>query len=84
MMKKYGHSQGNGHHILFTKKNDKKVTILLVYIEYIIVTCDNDEEIDMMKKMFMIELELKDLRKLRYFLDIELARSRIGLILNKR
>lgn len=62
----------------------EKVTIVLVYIDDMIVTGDDCEKIDMLKRMLATEFELKDLGKLRYFLSIEIACSLTGLILNQR
>ena len=44
-MKKWGYSQSNGDHSLFYKhSNMEKITILIVYIDDIIITGDDSEE----------------------------------------
>ncbi|CAN6440880.1 unnamed protein product [Victoria cruziana] len=79
-----GYRQGNEDHTLFVKRCDLSVAIFLVYVDDMIVTGDNINEINRLKKRLATEFELKDLGKLRYFLGIELARSKTGLILNQR
>ncbi|CAN6470368.1 unnamed protein product [Victoria cruziana] len=79
VMKMNGYRQGNGD-----KRRDLSVVVFLVYVDDMIVTGDDVNEINRLKKLLAAEFELKDLGKLRYFLRIELARSKIGLILNQR
>lgn len=71
MMKEQSYSQRNDYYILFVKRNEKNVTILLVYVDDIIITYNDDEEMGRMKKMIVVEFELKDLGKLRYFLTLK-------------
>lgn len=42
----------------------------------IIVTGDDEKEIVQLKKILNNEFEIKDLKKLRYFFGMEIARSR--------
>ncbi|CAN6444973.1 unnamed protein product [Victoria cruziana] len=83
-MKKEGYSQGNGDHMLFVKKVEGKTVILLVYVDDMIVTGEDESKIKRMKEFFSSEFELKDLGRLRYFLGIEVAYSNNGLTLNQR
>ncbi|CAN6439865.1 unnamed protein product [Victoria cruziana] len=76
VMKKSGYSQRNGDHTLFVKRSGTLVAIIFVYVDDMIITGDDCEEIDRLKKILVVEFELKDLGKLRYFLGIELARSK--------
>lgn len=57
--------------------------ILLIYADDMIVTGDDGLQIKRMKGFLTSEFELKDLRKLRYFLGIEIVSSKIGLTLNQ-
>lgn len=81
-MKKQGYFKGNSDHILFVKKNKENIAILLVYVNDMMITYDDFEEIGKMK-MLAAEFELKDVGKLRYFLGIEMARSPTRLTLIK-
>ena len=62
----------------------KKITSLIVYIDDIIVTCDNVEQIKTMKDLLAKELTIKDLGNLRDFLSIKVARSKHGIAISQR
>ncbi|KAF3772145.1 Retrovirus-related Pol polyprotein from transposon TNT 1-94 [Nymphaea thermarum] len=84
VMKKHGYKQGNGDHTLFVKRIESKVTLLLVYVDDMIVTGDDKEETTRLKGLLSTEFDLKDLGKLKYFLGIEIARSDTTLVLSQR
>lgn len=73
-MKKYGNYQSNFDHILFLKHQREKVVALLVYVDDMIITGDDGEEISKLQKQLSGEFEM-DLSGLKYFLGIEVARS---------
>lgn len=59
---------------MFTKISaTKKIVVLIVYIDDIILTSSDVEEIIQLKKNLSLEFEIKDLRQLRYFLRWILA-----------
>jgi hypothetical protein len=72
-MLKRGFHQSNADHTLFYKHGDNKVAILIVYVDDIVITCDNHKEIDDLKCYLAQEFEVKDLGHLRYFLGIEVS-----------
>ena len=83
VVKKYGYSQGQSDHTLFTKFSmDGKIAILIVYVDDIIVTGDFAEEIIRLKDILSKEFEIKDLGNLRYFLGMEIARSKKGIVVS--
>ena len=53
-----------------------KITVLLVYVDDIIVTGSDEEEKLRLKTQSAREFEMKELGKLKYFLGIEVAYSR--------
>jgi hypothetical protein len=67
-MIKRGYRQSNVDHTLFYKHGAKKVTILIVYVDDIVITGDDCVEISNLKNYLAQEFELKDLSQLRYFL----------------
>ena len=81
-MKKYGFYQSNSDHTLFLKHQRGKVTTLVVYVDDIIITRDDTEEIAKLQKQLAIEFEMKNLGGLKYFLGIEVARSKQGIFLS--
>ena len=58
--------------------------MLIVYVDDIILTGNNEEEIRKLKKFLALEFEIKDLGGLKYFLGMEIARSRKGLSVSQR
>ncbi|KAG8472686.1 hypothetical protein CXB51_034612 [Gossypium anomalum] len=80
-----GYKQSLADHTLFIKVTYRnKKAILIVYVDDIILTGDDEEEISNLKKLLNREFETKDLGKLRYFLGMEVARSKEGLVINQR
>ena len=53
-----------------------KFTVLIVYVDGIIVTGDDQEEIYRLKSLLAKEFEIKDLGNLWYFLRMEVVRSK--------
>ncbi|KAL4290499.1 hypothetical protein GQ457_14G012450 [Hibiscus cannabinus] len=68
--------------IKVTPKN--KRVIIIVYVDDIILTGDDEEEISCLKNLLNKEFETKDLGKLRYFLGMEVARLSKRLVINQR
>lgn len=83
-MKKFGYKQSNSDHTLFLKHRKGKVTALIIYVDDMIITGDDDDEIVQLKKYLATEFEIKELGDLKYFLDIEVARSDQGICLSQR
>ena len=71
-------------HAVFVKRRAKKVVILVVYVDDVVVTGDDDSEISNLKSFLKTEFEIKDLGLLKYFLGIEMARSRCGIAISQR
>lgn len=83
-MKKYGFQQSNGDHTLFLKHQSGKVTALIIYVDDMIITGDDFEEISRLQEQLAAEFEMKNLGGLKYFLGIEVARSQRGIFLSQR
>jgi Reverse transcriptase (RNA-dependent DNA polymerase) len=69
---------------LFIKHNTNGTTVVLVYVDDIIVTGNNQIEIDCVKKDLKQKFEIKDLGKLKYFLGIEITHSQKRLFISQR
>jgi hypothetical protein len=76
-----GYYQCNGDHTVFYKHQGSCITILVVYVDDIVITGDDVKEIRKLKERLGRAFEVKDLGPLRYFLGIEIARSSKGIIL---
>ncbi|KAI3456021.1 hypothetical protein Pfo_012684, partial [Paulownia fortunei] len=53
-------------------------------VDDIILTGDDLPEMNRLKKSLSLEFEIKDLGSLRYFLGMEVARSKKGIVISKR
>ena len=68
VVKQYGYPQGHLDHTMFYKTTDEgKITILMVYVDDMILTGNDHVEIEALKKILAKEFEVKDLGALRYF-----------------
>ncbi|CAH9126355.1 unnamed protein product [Cuscuta epithymum] len=84
-VKKQGYKQAQADHTLFIKCSSKgEIAILIVYVDDIIITGDFHEETQSLKKKLAAEFEVKDLGDLKYFLGMEIARSKEGIIVSQR
>ena len=83
-MRQYGYCHSNSDHTLFLKHQQGKVTALIVYVDDMIITGDDANEISMLQEQLSNEFEMKNLGGLKYFLGIEVARSKGGIFLSQR
>ena len=84
VMRRYGFVQSNRDHTLFLKHRQKKVTALIIYIDDMIITRDDTKEISRLQEQLSAEFEMKNLGGLKYFMGIEVARSRRGIFLSQK
>ena len=69
---------------MFYKHNkDGKIVILIVYMDDIVLTGSDKEELERLKRRLATEFEIKDLGALKYFLGMEFARSKEGIFVNQ-
>ncbi|RVW79276.1 Retrovirus-related Pol polyprotein from transposon TNT 1-94 [Vitis vinifera] len=59
-MKKYGFQQSNSDHTLFLKHRQGKLTALIVYVDNMIITGDDSEEIARLQEQLASEFEMKN------------------------
>ncbi|KAJ9561371.1 hypothetical protein OSB04_006531 [Centaurea solstitialis] len=80
-----GYSQGQTDHTMFFKHSKNgKIAILIVYVDDIIMTGDDLDEINKLKAYLSLEFEMKDLGALKYFLGMEVARNQEGISVSQR
>ena len=70
--------------MFFKQSNDGRMTMLIVYVDDIILTGDNIREVETLKKVLTTEFEVKDLCQMGYFLGMEVARSIRGISISQR
>ena len=83
-MKTYNYIQSDSDHTLFYKHCHDKVTILIIYVDDMIITGDDSKEIRWLEQRLSQEFEMKNLGGLKYFLGIEVLRSKEGISLSQR
>nr|KYP73849.1 Retrovirus-related Pol polyprotein from transposon TNT 1-94 [Cajanus cajan] len=80
-----GYRQSQGDHTLFIKHSSTgKLTLLLVYVDDMIIAEDDETEKLALKEKLAAQFEMKDLGKLKYFLGIEVAYSKNGIFISQR
>ena len=83
-MIRMNYHQSQGDHTLFIKHNSSgKLTALIVYVDDIIVTGNDEWEIQRLKTSLSNESEIKDLGSLKYFLRIEVTHSKGGIFISQ-
>jgi Reverse transcriptase (RNA-dependent DNA polymerase)/Integrase core domain len=80
----FGFKQSASDHSLFTLRSGTKITLLLIYVDDMIITGNDEASIVAVKNFIRSQFRIKDLGKLKYFLGIEVARSRKGIFLSQR
>ncbi|XP_019105475.2 uncharacterized mitochondrial protein AtMg00810-like [Beta vulgaris subsp. vulgaris] len=78
-----GFLQSKNDYSLFIKKESADITILVVYVDDIIITGTNLATIDSLKAYLHTTFSIKDLGKLHYFLGIEVLTTSDGFILSQ-
>ena len=79
-----GFVQSKSDYSLFTHTQGASFTVLLVYVDDILLTGNNVACVNNLKKVLDNKFGLKDLGSLRYFLVLEVARTDEGISLNQR
>ena len=69
---------------MFTKKFNGSFIALLVYVDDILIASNDVQAVNDLKVSLDKHFKLKDLRGLKYFLGLEVARSDKGISLNQR
>ena len=84
VMVELNYHQARGDHALFIKHSSTgRVTILLVYVDDILITGGDCEEIQMLTKALFAQFEMKALGQLKFFLGIEVTYSKDEISLSQ-
>ncbi|KAM1046957.1 hypothetical protein TB2_025912 [Malus domestica] len=66
---------------LFVKANEGKLAIMLVYVDDLIITGDDEAEILRMKENLSVRFQMKKLGQLKHFLGLEVDRTQEGIFI---
>ena len=80
----HGYTQAQSNHTVFYRHSDGQVTILIVYMDDIIMIGNDPMELKRLKGKLVAKFETKDLWPLHYFLGMEMARNKNGISVSQR
>ena len=80
----HGYKQATSDHSLFVKSTSSSFTILLVYVDDVLLAGDSLAEFQHMKTVLNVAFKIKDLGRLKYFLGLEIAHSSKGISICQR
>ena len=76
--------QSHYDYSLFTKKVEKELLVILVYVDDLLITGSSLKLIQQVRKDLQYRFKMKDLGELKYFLRIEFSRNADGILMNQR
>ena len=74
-----GFQTSHSNHTLFISHKHGKYVAVLVYVDDIIIASNDDDSVSHLKEGLRKSFKLRDLGPLRYFLGLEIARSKEGI-----
>ena len=79
-----GYIQSKSDYSLFSKTSGQTITLVLVYVDDLLIAGNNCAAISDLKLMLSQVFHMKDLGTVRYFLGIEIDRSASGLFISQK
>ena len=84
VVQKFDMTQSTSDHSVFYHHTSSRQCIyLIVYVDNIVITGSDQHGLRKLKQLFFSHLQTKDLRKLKYFLGIEIAQSNSGVVMSQ-
>ncbi|CAI8584052.1 unnamed protein product [Vicia faba] len=84
IVQQFGMVRSEADHSVFYRHSVRGCIYLIVYVDDIVITDSDESGILQMKQHLSNQFQTKDLGKLQYFLDIEVAQSKDGLVISQR
>ena len=72
------------HSVFYCNTSHGKCVYLVVYVDDIVITGNDDGKISQLKQHLFDHFKTKDLGSLKYFLGIEVAQSKEGIVISQR
>ena len=83
-VERFGMQKSKSDHSVFYKQSEAGIILLVVYVDDIVITGNDAAGISSLKTFLHSQFQTKDLGLLKYFLGIEVAKSRKGIFLSQR
>ena len=80
----FGMQKSKSDHFVFYRNSNSGIILLVVYVDDIVITGSNSKDILSLKSFLQSQFYTKDLEMLRYFLGIEVIRSKHGILSQKK
>lgn len=80
----FGMKKSTSDHSVFYRRSEKGIVLLVVYVDDIVITGNDVLGISSLKTFLQGQFYTKDLGQLKYFLGIEVMRSKKGIYLSQR
>ncbi|KAK1414482.1 hypothetical protein QVD17_30227 [Tagetes erecta] len=78
-----GYKQSHADHSLFTYQNGGKFVAILIYVDDVVITGNDEDKIKRTKDHLNTTFSIKNIGPLKYFLGIEVARTGDGVVLSQ-
>ena len=72
------------HYVFYHHTSMRQCIYLIVYVDDIVITGSNKDDIQKLKQHLFSHFQTKDLGKLKYFLGFEVAQSNSGVVISQR
>ncbi|GKC78433.1 retrovirus-related pol polyprotein from transposon RE1 [Tanacetum coccineum] len=79
----FGFTQSKTDYSLFVKKHNESFTAVLVYVDDLLITGNNEEQISSLKTQLSSVFHMKDLGEVNYFLGLEVSRTAQGIFISQ-
>ena len=84
VIEKFGIQKSKSDHSIFYKNSQASIILLVVYVDDIITTGNDMTSISLLKSFLHGQFHTKDLGMLKYFLGVEVMRSKHEIFLSQR
>ena len=83
-VKTFGMQKSKSNHFVFYKNSSSGIILLVVYVDDIVITRSDSKGILSLKYFPHSQFHTKDLGMLKYFLGVEVMRSKQGILLSQQ
>ena len=84
VIQEFGLKMSKCDHSVFYRQSEVGTILLVVYVDDIVITGSNYARISSLKSFLHTRFHTKDLGQLKYFLGVEVNRSKNGILLSQR